>query len=338
MTQLGIVGLGRWGRVLVDSLQEHSNLAQFRAATTGTPENARHYAAQRGLDLELDLESLLCREDIDGVVLASPHQQHYTQILTSLRAGKHVFVEKPLTLQYNQARQAAELADEMDRVLAVGFNRRFLPAVQRIKHALRTREIGELLVIESNFSLSSGYQYAPGNWRINPAESPLGGMTGLGVHLIDLLIHFGGPVERVSARSRRRVLPIGMDDSVIVAMDFESGAMANLTTVIATAPLWSVRVIGSEGWVEMRGENRLVVAKRDTSTVTEQSYEPISTEKAELEAFATALEGHSIYPVPISEAVHGVAVFEAVLESSDNNEGKFVLIPTNGTQERTNQT
>lgn len=94
MLKAAIIGLGNWGRVLVDSVQGRSERIRFVAAATRTPGRAAAYAARQGIELLPDLDAVLARADIEAVVLATPHSQHGAQIAAAARAGRHVFCEK----------------------------------------------------------------------------------------------------------------------------------------------------------------------------------------------------------------------------------------------------
>ena len=98
MIHAAIVGLGRWGRNLVDSVQGRSDKIRFVTGVLRHPENAREYAEQQGLALESDYAKVLADPSIDAIVLATPHTVHAEQILAAVRAGKPVFTEKPFTL------------------------------------------------------------------------------------------------------------------------------------------------------------------------------------------------------------------------------------------------
>src|SRR5215475_15525940 len=98
MIGAAIVGLGRWGRTLVESVQHKSDRLRFTHAVGRDPDRHRDFAERHGLALAGDLATVLADPGIDAVVLATPHSLHGEQIIASAAAGKHVFCEKPLTL------------------------------------------------------------------------------------------------------------------------------------------------------------------------------------------------------------------------------------------------
>jgi predicted dehydrogenase len=149
-------------------------------------------------------------------------------------------------------------------------------------------------------------------------------MTGLGIHLVDAMIGLAGPVAEVVAHSQRRVLPIDLDDSTAVLFRFAGGASGYLGTLTATAALWRLQVFGSAGWSEMRGELCLLTSRMGQPQV-EVRYPALDIERAELEAFAAAIAGEAPYPIPVSEAVHGVSVLETVVSST--RAGTWLPVP-----------
>lgn len=312
-----IIGAGKWGRTLVASVQNHPESGiRFTAAATGRPDASRGWAAQSGIRLHASYEDVLADREVDAVVLATRHAQHAAQVIAAARAGKHVFVEKPFTLDRASALAAAEACRAAGVVMALGHNRRFLPATRDIRELLTSGKLGTLLHAEGHFGGPGGYGYGQGSWRADRAESPLGGMGGSGIHMLDMFIHLAGPVARVSVDSAARVLTNGLDDTTAMLCRFESGAMGTLVTLAATARYWRVALFGSEGIAEMRGQNQLVFTPREGEGWTRE-YPPHDIERAELAAFATACAGGAPYPLTSAEAVHGVAVFETMIQAAN---------------------
>src|SRR5215216_744792 len=98
MINTAIVGLGRWGQNLVNSVHGKSDKIRFVAGVLRNPQKAGEYAAQRGLTLHSTLDDVLSDRRIDAIVLATPHTAHAQQIIAAVKAGKPVFTEKPFTL------------------------------------------------------------------------------------------------------------------------------------------------------------------------------------------------------------------------------------------------
>jgi predicted dehydrogenase len=199
--------------------------------------------------------------------------------------------------------------------LSVGFNRRFLPAFQELGRLIAEDRFGTLLHAEAHFSVNAVGRYDDDSWRLDRAEAPGGGLTGLGIHLIDAMINLMGPVASVHAHSSGRVLR-EIDDTTAVLFRFESGASATLTTLLATPLFFRFHLFGSAAHAELRGPDRLELTRLDDTAPAVRDFPPIDIERAELEAFADAVAGRAAFPVGAEQAVHGAAVFEAIIRSA----------------------
>ena len=322
MINAAILGMGEWGRHLVRSVQGKSESIRFVAGATRRRERAEDFARETGIVLRDSLADLLSDDGIDAVVVATPHGQHADQIIQVAAAGKGLLVEKPFTLSQATAVKAAQACEEAGIVCALGHTRRFLPAMIKLREVVQAGTLGQVLHVEGHFSTDEGYVFAGGHWRASQAESPAGGMTGFGIHIMDAFISFLGPVAQVTATSERRVLQADMDDTTMVLFRFEAGYTGYLATLTATAPFWRIHVFCSEGWIEMRGETRLIIQKRGGGEEildfppSDPARVELEAARAEHEAFAAALSGGPAYPLPLDQAVHGTAVLEAIARSS----------------------
>jgi predicted dehydrogenase len=309
-----IVGLGGWAKVLVNSVHGKSDKIRFTAGVTRTVANGTDYAAERGFPLGDDYAKILADPAIDAVVLATPHSQHAEQIVAASAAGKHVFVEKPFTLSKASAEQAVAAADAAGVVMALGHNRRFMPSWTELKNRIDSGALGTIMHVETNMSGHGATRFQTGGWRADRAESPAGGMGGMGIHMVDTMIGLCGPIKDVHCLSLRRALVVDIDDTTSMLFRFESGITGYLGTIGATTATQRVQIFGSEGTAEIRQE-RHFEARPMHGEPEIVDFGPFDKEKAELEAFADAITGTAPYPLPNDQAIHGISVFEAVMKS-----------------------
>ena len=325
MVNLAIVGLGRWGQNLVDSV-EGSQTVRFTAAMTRTPSRVSDYCARKNIALSDDYQSVLHDDAIDAVVIATPHTQHFDQILMAAEAGKHVFCEKPFTLTAGQARTALETLAEQDLKVAIGHNRRFAPNTLALQSALTEHALGQPIHVDGHFNADLGM--SAGQWRDSRIESPAGGMTSLGIHVIDAFVQLFGRVSDVQAQSRRIAIGIDIDDSTLVRFNFENGCTGHLTTIAATRSLWQLRVFGTGGWAECTNLDHYAFHPLDGDPVLSSypgfDYPGSATLKAALEAFAADINGETPFPISPEEILHATEVLEAITISADT--GKTVEI------------
>ena len=336
MINAAIVGLGRWGQNLVNSVQGKSDAIRFVAGATRTIEKAAAYAREQGFPLRDSYEEVLADPSVDAVVLATPHTQHARQVVAAARAGKPVFTEKPLALTHASARAAVQACARTGVTLAVGYNWRFQPALREIRRMLDDGRLGKLLHLEGNFCGPSAYRFSKGHWRHERREGPAGGMTGRGVHTVDAYMYLAGHIATVHAQSFRRALDYGLDDTTSMLFQFESGATGYFGTVLATAETWRMQVFGTKGWVEVGDvqhlttwEMRVCHVNPDNLLVHQRpevmTFPQVSTERAELENFARAVEEKRPLAVPAGDEEHGAAVLEAVVKSART--GRTVRVP-----------
>ncbi len=312
MLNTAIVGMGRWGRTLVESVQRKNEAGlRFVAGTTGTLSKATDWAAEQGIRLHPSYEAVLNDPEVRAVVLATPHKQHAAQVIAAAAAGKHVFVEKPFTLSKATAEACVAACRRAGVVLALGHNRRFLPTTLEMKRMLAEGALGTVLHAEGHISGPGAFAWKPGMWRADRAESPLGGMGAMGIHMIDMLVNLMGPVAEVTVQSFPRV-STHIDDTTAMLARFASGATCNFATLSLTARYWRVALFGTKGVLEMQGQDRLAFIPVEGEGWV-RDFPKLDIEAAELEAFAAAVAGGPAYPLPLEEAVHGVAVFETMI-------------------------
>jgi len=161
---VAVVGLGWWGQNIASLL---STSERIRPVLGIDPEPAgRERAAALGLATSADLQTALDDPGIDAVVLCSPHRFHSAQIIAVAEAGKHVFCEKPFCTTSAQADAALAAVAEAGVQLGIGHERRFEPAVVRLREMCRTGELGIPLIREGTFCQDSSLVPPPDNWRL----------------------------------------------------------------------------------------------------------------------------------------------------------------------------
>jgi predicted dehydrogenase len=324
MLKAAVYGLGRWGNRLVESVQASEKIRIVKAISR-EPGKHKEFSQKTGIKVVSSYGRVLKDPEIDAVVLPTPHSLHMKQIIQAAKAGKHVFVEKPITLTRKSAEKAIEATRAAGVTLGIGLNRRYQPSFLEMMSRIRAGQIGDVLHIEAAHSGATGFSLTPDSWRSTRAEAPGGGMTARGIHTLDSMIQIGGLVASVYAFSDNRKLPAGvdMDDTTSMLLKFANGVTGYLSTLFTTAELYRVHVFGSKGWLELRGDTDLTF--RGLQGAPEKITLPaVDKEKAELEAFADAVSAKQLFLVPPEEAVNGIAVLEAIEPSA--KKGKPIKI------------
>ena len=114
-----------------------------------------------------------------------------------------------------------------------------------------------MLHIEAHFCNEHSTRVVAGGWRDDPNESPGGGLTGAGLHLIDALVSLGGPIAQVDAKLFERKPPPDPRDVIALQVAFRNGGTGQLASVRAGPAYWRVHVFGTKGWAEARDETTL---------------------------------------------------------------------------------
>ena len=214
------------------------------------PEKAEQVRLEYGLDCPVgpDYRELLKHGDIDIVSVCTVHSSHYDEAAASLEAGKHVMVEKPLCVSFEQARALKELAVKTGRKTAVGFVARWYPAIQSLKRMADAGMIGEPYYIESDY----WHEVAPG-WKSSADAAGTALLTG-GVHAVDMMRYFQKPgIEAVEvfaySHPPGRRPDFTYDPTVILTVKFENGSLGKVGCCLQPSMpyVFHLQVLGSHG-------------------------------------------------------------------------------------------
>ena len=319
MTQpvgLASIGLGWWGNVLADGIAS-TGKGRVLTCYARTPESRETFASKHGCAAASDLDEIWSDDSIDGVLIATPHSVRQELIAAASAAGKHIFVEKPLALTGEEARASARAAEDAGVVLQVGHNKRRQTGNRRLHEMTVGGELGQVQHIEANISVPVAFKPDLPDWRKNPEQIPAGGMTPLGVHHVDTIQYLGGPIRAVSALSTKVYGSLPVDDVTAMLFELESGPLAYLVTLLATAGVNTVTVYGSDAaaWSEEDGA-RLFVQRRGESSRTEVPLSRIDTVADEMAEFAACIQNGSQPETGPEAAISVVDVLEAIIESA----------------------
>jgi predicted dehydrogenase len=331
-----VIGLGTWGKTMVESLASGSDLMRFVALQTRTVSpDVEAFAKQHSLKIVGSYEDVLADRGIDAVVLATPPSGHMRQIVAAANAGKHVYCEKPFTFSKSEAEQAVAAIRKAGRTVAVGYNRRFHPEMIKLQNRVRSGELGTIQHIEANMTYPNALFAAPTVWRADKTEAPCGGLAPMGVHAIDAMISLVGEFDHVYCQSFARSVQSGADDTTSMLFRMKGGMSGYLGTMTATGAGFSFQVFGSKGWVRLEGVTHVAGApseERRTRQFGVCKFQPVKGPletweaerldivRATFEAFARAAQGGPAFPIPPEEIIHGAAVSEAIIRSAGSGQ------------------
>lgn len=332
MIKAGIVGLGWWGKTLVEAVSAQSDDIRFVAGTTRTiNDDVKAFAAEHKFTLHNSFESLIDNPDIDAVVLATPHSMHVDQVVAAAARGKHVYCEKPFALTKADAAQAVAATEKAGVTLGLGYNRRWHPEMTKLRQMIDSGELGVVLHVEATMTFPNALALKADAWRASKEETPCGGLTPMGVHAIDGMIDLCGEIDEVYCQSFRRVVEIDADDTTSILFRMKEGMSGYLGTMTATGGGFSFQVYGSKGFVRLEGMTHVAGApseerrtrlfgnctfKPTKGPAQTWAAEPLDIIRATLEAFAQAAQGGTPFLIPTGEMIHGAAVTEAIVKSA----------------------
>jgi predicted dehydrogenase len=311
--KLASVGLGWWGNVLADAARR-SGEVDIVTCFARTESTRQAFAEKYGCRAAASLDDILNDPEVDGLLTATPHSHHPDLIAAAASAGKHIFVEKPLTLTVAEAKKAIKAANEGKVVLQVGHHRRRQGANRRIRAMIDNGELGALHQLEGNLSV---FKQQPPTWRSKAEEQPLGGLTGLGVHMIDTLHYLAGPMKRVFCFSKKVTGKQGdIDEATMIAAEFESGPLGYIGFSLCVPKVCTVGAFGDKAsaWSDEEGA-KLYFEKNDQFTRSELEVVGGDALADEIAEFARSIRGETKPETGGPEGLAVVEVMEALYES-----------------------
>jgi predicted dehydrogenase len=317
MINTAIIGLGWWGKTLVKAARDFGAPLRFVRGVTLEPDSVGDFAAEHQIVLGTSLEEVLADRSIEAVLLATPHTKHRAQVEAIAAAGKHLYCEKPFALTKADAAAALEACKRAGIVLGVGHHFRLMPSMRVLAELKASGALGAIMHAEGNYSHDWLADHPADSWRMAAEESRAGGMTGMGIHVLDCFRDLVGPMKRISALSKARALKLPTGDTTAALIEFENGATGTLGTTIKTPFRWRIAVFGEKCWAESVGEARVIVryAGKDDPEVVERPHD--NHLGRNLDYFAKAVRGQGAFPIPPAGILQTAAALEAVFKSVD---------------------
>ena len=330
MLKTAVVGLGWWGRQIVNSLEGSDKIAVTHGADVNL-EGAQHFAAEKNLILVPDYEAVLADMEIGAVILATPHGLHEEQVLAAAAAGKQIFCEKPLALTAAAAERMLDACDEAGIILGIGHERRYEGALEELLRLAVSGALGTLQHLEVNWSHNLFANAPVIGWRQDKKQAPAGTLTALGVHLTDYMQTIAGPIAELTARMGDRSADFPGDDIISVQFRFESGVTGTMCNIAATPFYQRISVFGDRGWAESREVSNVDVPDPALLTwrgmdgeILSRTYRSEDTVRMNLDAWVAATFGEAEYRFTRAEKLHNVQILEAVVKSASDGSTQVI--------------
>ena len=285
-------------------------------------EKARRIAGELNCEWTTRYDDMLRREDIDVIGVFTPSGTHCDCAIKAIQAGKDVFVTKPMDISLEKCDAAIEAARDADVILAVDFQMRYDETAQKMKLALDNGRLGRLILGDLRMKWYRSQEYYEGGyphgWR-KRRETEGGSAANQGVHFIDLLQWFMGPVKTVYGRSGTFAHNIETEDLSMALITFENDAWGSIVTTTASYPRLgsSIEITGENGSIVWRDGNVELYKLKDNPepSLDEFKLDPERPRNI-IEDMVSAIKKGSKVMVDGVEGRKSVAIINAIYESS----------------------
>ncbi len=238
-----LIGVGAWGRVLTRAASQ-SDKIEFACCVGRNPDKLVAFSRDTGIPVRR-FDDVLADKTVASVVLALPNELHFEFAERAARAGKHIYIEKPIANTLVDSLAVAALEPVHGVHIVVGHCARLLTGVRAIRAAIDAGALGKISQIETNFSNDRGLRLSRDDWRWYSKSAPGGSLSQIGVHQFDTLRYLGGDIAAVSASAGRHS-PVGaeVEDQWIVTVHFADGKLGTVISNWTSPGTFNVRATG----------------------------------------------------------------------------------------------
>jgi predicted dehydrogenase len=247
LVKVGIVGLGRWAKVLTRASLQSDEL-KIVAGYSRSEEKRAAFREEFGIAVMPDLATMLVDREIEGVILTVPNEQHLPLAREVAKAGKHVYTEKPIASTLEDGLEIEALEKTYGVTVTVGHSARLMAGIRRIREAIDAGELGRVAFIEANFSNERALELTPKMWRWYKDKAPGGPLSQLAIHHFDVVHYLGGEIVEASSMASK-LSPVGaeVDDQSMTLIRFADGKVGYVGSSWTSPGVFAVRVFGSKG-------------------------------------------------------------------------------------------
>jgi predicted dehydrogenase len=320
--KVACIGMGWWSDVLADAIKRSGKLT-IVSCFSRSEEKRQKFAAKYGCRAAGSYQEILADKSVEAIINTTPNAAHLETTVAAARAGKHVFLDKPIANTVADARALTEACRKARVVLALGYQRRRESHFRWVKQHIG--EFGKLVNAEANISRDRLGKIDLNSWRYTAEGMPGGVMLQIGIHYTDVLEYLLGPVKAVSGRFVRLVLPGDNPDVASLILEHEDGAVSTLNASYASASeYYLMNIYGKErtAYYDMHGGLRIL--KRGETKAHAVNCAETDTIVDELEEFARAARGDGEPEMDGEKSTRSLAVILAGIRSA--REGRRVEV------------
>lgn len=322
--KLGLIGTGGFAHTHVSRLREVEGAALSALVDPDADKIAvlkRHFAELADCPAYSNHTDMIENEQLDAVVLASPHHVHCEQIVDGLRAGLHVLTEKPMVGSIEDAQKVMEEEKKAGKLVAIAYQRHAQGEFQFVRKCIESGHAGEVEFV-SAFQGQNWMKMTAGTWRQVPEFSLGGQLNDSGSHLIDIILWVTGlQAKKVSAGIRS--FDRDVDINSAIAIDFTNGAVGNLS-VVGNCPIWweDITIVCS-GWSFFLRQGELTYCTGDSGEVLSLRHTHYGSHSPD-QNFVDAILGRAEVLAPSVCGLRTIELTEAAWRSAET--GQPVLL------------
>ena len=322
--KVACLGMGWWSDVLADAIKRSGKL-EIVTCYSRSEAKRNAFASKYQCKAAKTYEEILEDKGIEAVINTTPNDAHLESTAAAARAGKHVFLDKPIANTIADARAITAACRQAGVVLAIGYQRRRESQFRWVKKQIEAGVFGRLVNAESNISRDRAGKIDLGSWRYQASGMPGGVMLQIGVHYTDVLEYLVGPVAAVNARLAQLVLPGDNPDVASLVLEHENGALSTLNASYASASEnYVMNIYGKEASAYYDLHQGLRFVKRDVPGAAPVAFAKNDAIVEELEEFAAAARGGPEPEMTGERATASLAVIRAGIVSA--KEGRRVTV------------
>lgn len=327
--RLAFVGIGWWSNMLAQATLSNPKI-EISACLARSESKRKEFIAKFGGTEKSSYEEILSDKTIDAIILTTPNSLHSVQAIDAAKAGKHIYVEKPMGLNVKECKAMIEAAKETNVVLMVGQNSRRMQRYRKAKELISKGMVGKIILAEANSSGNLGLKLTPDIWRYYNKESPGGPLTTYTVHQTDNLNYLVGPIEKVFAFTSKMGGPAETDDVAAATVQFKSGALGTIGGTFITPDRNYMQIHGTEGVILIDEDGGSIsYQKKGTETMiklptVDVDKQRLDSLEEEMDEFAISILENKIPETDGNVGLQAVAVIEAMYRSAES--GKMINI------------
>lgn len=251
MIRFGIIGCGSIGHKRALAIRDTN--ATLVGCADLIPEKAQEFASTHSCLSYNNYSVLLRDEDIDAVIIATPHNSLSNLTLTALESGKHVLVEKPGAVSSHQLHRIRQLLSECNLKYRVGYNHRFHRSVIKCTELISSSTIGELMFLRARYGHGGRVGYDR-EWRSSVEISGGGELIDQGSHLIDLASLWLGELTKICGVTHTYFWDMEVDDNAFLTLETLDHKVAHIhVSCTEWKNLFSIEIYGKKGKIELTG-------------------------------------------------------------------------------------